>query len=631
MLREEVGGRATFFVDSLRTLNLAAHEPIVPFAAEPGLVSRLDQLVEFRDPLGAAAKQFLPRLRSAFLVETSVAAERLARENPAYNFLTPDGTCYQGRAVTGGRPAEAGPLVMKHELRILEVEALRLERETDESQAAVERMEATRLEAERTLEQITTEQVEAGKTVVAATWERDQSREQLARLGMELAACQNEIARIRQEAQTARQLAEQAIEKRDASIRAREAAEREMADATATIAETRQLAQVQQEELADKRAAKAAIDERFASAAAIAARMEEERRELAARTMALAGQQAAIAAEQQELLRQTEEQEQQMGSLRAECQRLEARKTALELEWNQARTRMAETDDALRMGRQKLGDLREERSRHEIGRARNDAEREHLRAACLNELNAQPEDLIAEQPALFTGEELAAADTQYHEMKSRVESMGPINMMALEEYNECEQRYGFLGREREDLLQSIADTQQAITELDQVSREKFEEAFGIINTHFASAFTTLFGGGTGQMRLSEPDSSGDAGIDIAAQPPGKRLQNVLLLSGGEKALTALALLIAIFRYRPSPFCILDEVDAPLDETNVGRFAQMVADMSGDAQFIVVTHNRRTMEMASVLYGVTMQEPGVSKLVSVKWEQQARAAAASNAA
>ena len=132
------------------------------------------------------------------------------------------------------------------------------------------------------------------------------------------------------------------------------------------------------------------------------------------------------------------------------------------------------------------------------------------------------------------------------------------------------------------------------------------------------------------MRLSEPDTAGDAGIDIVAQPPGKRLQNVLLLSGGEKALTALALLIAIFRYQPSPFCILDEVDAPLDETNVGRFAQMVSDMSTDAQFIVVTHNRRTMEMASALYGVTMQEPGVSKLVSVKWEE-ARSAAGGHAA
>ena len=150
------------------------------------------------------------------------------------------------------------------------------------------------------------------------------------------------------------------------------------------------------------------------------------------------------------------------------------------------------------------------------------------------------------------------------------------------------------------------------------------------------AFQTLFGGGSGEMRLTEPDSSGDSGIDIVAQPPGKRLQNVLLLSGGEKALTALSLLIAVFRYQPSPFCILDEVDAPLDEANVGRFNKMLLDMGGETQFIVVTHNRKTMEMGSVMYGVTMQEPGVSKLVSVRWEEavaadNSAARAASNAA
>ena len=210
--------------------------------------------------------------------------------------------------------------------------------------------------------------------------------------------------------------------------------------------------------------------------------------------------------------------------------------------------------------------------------------------------------------------------------------MGPVNMMALEEYNECEQRYRFLSRERDDLLASIADTQQAITELDLVSREKFEEAFVAINASFTDAFRALFGGGTGEMRLIEADSSGDPGIDVVAQPPGKRLQNVVLLSGGEKALTALALLIAIFRYQPSPFCILDEVDAPLDEANVGRFADMVAHMGAQTQFIVVTHNRRTMEMAPVFYGVTMQEPGVSKLVSVRWnENTGQARAASHAA
>ena len=619
LLREEFGGRATFFVDSLRTLNLADQDVVSTFSHETG-VSRLDRLVEFRDPLGPAAKQFLPRLRSAFLVEQSEAAERLARQNPSYIFLTPDGTCYHGRAVTGGRPTEAGPLATKRELRALESEASRLESSLAELQSAVERMESAKQQAESSLEQMTLEHVEAGKKVVAATLERDQARAELARLSTELAACQSEVEHLRREAHAAKQKADHAIAEREAILKVREAAELDMAEATALITELRQSAQAHQDEVAVKRAEKAAMAERLSGATAIATRIREEREELAARSSSLSAQQGTIEVEQTNLLRLDEEQVHQMDSLRAERERREKQQAELEREFNQARQRTSEVDNTLRTGRQTLTDLREVRNQHEVERARNDSEREHLRTSCLNDLNAHPEDLLAEQLTLLEGDDLAASEAQYQEMKSRVESMGPVNMMALEEYNECEQRFTFLERERADLLQSISDTQQTIGELDQISRQKFEEAFAIINAHFANAFQTLFGGGTGQMRLSEPDSSGEAGIDIATQPPGKRLQNVLLLSGGEKALAALALLIAVFRYQPSPFCILDEVDAPLDETNVGRFAQMVAEMSADAQFIVVTHNRRTMEKASVLYGVTMQEPGVSKLVSVNWEQ-----------
>ncbi|MFZ0923002.1 MAG: hypothetical protein WA020_08055, partial [Candidatus Acidiferrales bacterium] len=247
------------------------------------------------------------------------------------------------------------------------------------------------------------------------------------------------------------------------------------------------------------------------------------------------------------------------------------------------------------------------------------------RQTCVAEAGAQPEELIAQQQELLTGEELAISETSYAEKRARLESMGPVNMMALEEFQECDQRNTFLARERDDLVQSIQNTQQAINELDAVSRQKFEEAFAVINRNFSEAFRTLFGGGTGEMRLTEPDSSGDCGIDVAAQPPGKRLQNILLLSGGEKALTALALLIAVFRFQPSPFCILDEVDAPLDEANVGRFNRMLTEMGEQTQFIIVTHNRKTMEMGTVLYGVTMQEPGVSKLVSVRWDESAERA------
>ena len=202
-------------------------------------------------------------------------------------------------------------------------------------------------------------------------------------------------------------------------------------------------------------------------------------------------------------------------------------------------------------------------------------------------------------------------------MRARLDAMGPVNMMALEEYKETAERHQFLGTQRKDLLDAIENTAATIREIDQVSRQKFEEAFNKINENFQATFRKLFGGGHGFMRLTDLENSAESGIDVVASPPGKKLQNVLLLSGGEKALTALALLVGIFQYTPSPFCILDEVDAPLDEANIARFTELVREMSVQTQFILITHSKRTMSIAPVLYGVTMQEPGVSKLVSVQ--------------
>ncbi|MFB3153406.1 MAG: AAA family ATPase, partial [Candidatus Acidiferrales bacterium] len=207
------------------------------------------------------------------------------------------------------------------------------------------------------------------------------------------------------------------------------------------------------------------------------------------------------------------------------------------------------------------------------------------------------------------------------EIKHKLENIGPINMMALEEFQECEQRHSFLAKQRDDLLASIADTRRAISEIDEVSQQRFNQAFAIINQNFAETFRTLFGGGSATLRLTDEESPGDSGVDLICQPPGKRLQNVLLLSGGEKALTALALLVAIFRYSPSPFCILDEVDAPLDDTNIGRFTRLLVEMSAQTQFILITHSKKTMEVASLLYGVTMQR-AVSQIVSVRFDQAA---------
>lgn len=619
MLRDEVGGRATFFVDSLRNLRLDEYEPIIHFRAEDGVISRLDRLVEFRDPLGAAAKQFLPRLRSAYLTGSAAAAEKLAQENPQYAFVTPEGTCYQGRMVTGGRPDEAGPLGMKRELRALDGEVAHLEAQLAERQTQLETLAAELRGAEQSLEEISEQQREAERNVISASHRHQQTQSELARLGLDLTVCQNELARIRREVEDARARAERAKHEHAAAALSRADAESESARLTEELAQLRGATQSEQNELAAARADLAAMNERATAAEAAAARLAEEFAELERRHAALRQQELSISDESSALARQNEENARQLEGLRGEKLRLEVRQRELEEEWNTGRTRVTQMEDHLRMGRQSLQEFREQRSQAEIERAKNDSDREHLRETCVAEVNAQPEDLIATETAFMTGEELAAAEANYREMKQRIEAMGPVNMMALEEFNECEQRFGFLTRERDDLLQSIADTQQAIAELDQVTKEKFEQAFNAINAHFSTAFHTIFGGGMAEMRLTEPDSSGDAGIDIVASPPGRRLQNVLLLSGGEKAMTALALLIAIFRYQPSPFCILDEVDAPLDEANVGRFTRLIGEMSAHTQFIIVTHNRKTMETGSVLYGVTMQEPGVSKLVSVRWE------------
>ena len=633
LLRNEMGGRATFFVDSQVNLDNQTHEADGSLPLAPGVVARLDRLVEFRDPLGPTAKHFLTKLRTAYLVDAAVA-EQLAHENPHSYYLTLEGTCYHGRIVSGGRAGEAGPLALKRELRQHDAEAIRLERISQEQQEQLTQLGHEISAGESAVAVANSQHVEAEKSLVAATHLLDQARSDLQRIELQLSTEREEISRLNSEAEAARLRVEQSRRQHAEAVRSRAATETESSDSAEKLLRMRHDFQDLQERLGTGREELATMTERLMSAEAAGQKASEEIGLAEERLSSLRQQQRAMDQERSELESSCGQLSLQAEDLRKEKYRMEEQKAALEKEWEAARSRTALLEESVRAKRQSLDELRAERSQRQIEKARNDADRDYLRQTCVAELNSQPEDLMAQEAQLLVGEDLVTAETNYNEMKARVEAMGPVNMMALEEFQECEQREGFLRRERDDLVAAIENTRLTITELDQVSRQKFEEAFNFINAHFAIAFQSLFGGGHGEMRLSEPDSSGEAGIDIAAQPPGKRLQNILLLSGGEKALTALALLIAVFRYQPSPFCILDEVDAPLDEANVGRFNKMLAEMCAQTQFIVVTHNRKTMEMGSVLYGVTMQEPGVSKLVSVKWEEAASAAApkaASNAA
>src|SRR6202022_1496896 len=273
LLRDEVGGRATFFVDSLRNLKLTEYEPIVHFRAEDGVISRLDNLVGFRDPLGAAAKQFLPRLRAGYLTDSATAAEKLARENPQYAFVTPDGTCYQGRMVTGGRADEAGPLGMKRELRALDAEVMQLENEASAGQAACEALTADLQLAQKALEDVDLQQREADRKVFASKHRHQQMQGELARLGLELTVCQNELRRIRQDVEQARTRADRAKNEHATATANRAHAEAERARLTEHLTELRGSIESDQNELAAGRAELAAMNERLTAAEALAARL----------------------------------------------------------------------------------------------------------------------------------------------------------------------------------------------------------------------------------------------------------------------------------------------------------------------------------------------------------------------
>jgi chromosome segregation protein len=203
------------------------------------------------------------------------------------------------------------------------------------------------------------------------------------------------------------------------------------------------------------------------------------------------------------------------------------------------------------------------------------------------------------------------------DLRGRLERMGEVNLAAIGEYEELTTRFQFMNQQKDDLEKSIADLQRTIVKLNRICRLRFKESFEEINDKFQSIFPRLFRGGTAKLVLTDENDYLETGVDIIVQPPGKRLQSITLLSGGEKALTAVSLLFAIFLTKPSPFCFLDEVDAPLDDANLDRFNDMIREMSQFSQFVLVTHNKKTMQAAEVLYGITMSEPGVSKVVSVR--------------
>jgi chromosome segregation protein len=480
----------------------------------------------------------------------------------------------------------------------------------------------------------------------------------------------DQLARERRQAEEERNALEQRQEEARASILALEQEQR-FADERFTetqrrLFEARERVQELGRRAAEARAAHAGLVERALALASEVRRIEEANAEMEARAQSLATEIESTRARIQELRDAAAAGRTQLTADIRELDDLRAAVAAADDAVSTIRISTDALEASIRTARSELEGIRSMVSEYDVARATAESDLSHLAAACVDAVQATLDEVMVEVEALEaagaavpdarvicadepeegsdeegampaeSGEPAApsaveaadaavaaaeqrtlSAEDAISTLRGKIDRLGPVNMMAIEQYDELETRYAFLTTQRTDLVESIAQTTEAIKRIDETTRERFVMAFAAINRNFQEVFTTLFGGGRAGLTLLDENDPLESGIEIVAQPPGKRLQSVQLLSGGEKALTAISLMFGLFKYKPSPFCLLDEIDAPLDDANIGRFVEMLRSMQEHTQFILITHHRKTMEIADRLYGVTMEEPGVSKLISVQ--------------
>ena len=584
---------------------------------EPGLIPLRDA-IKVLNGFGRSLEAILPKLRHSYLVNDAEAARQLTERYAHAYFLTPEGECFHNATVTGGKTASEGPLALKRELREAENRLARLEVELGkaETEAAI---------LARSIEELTA-------LLVARSEQRRISETEAANLGASLKQMEGEAQRIERRLQ---EWTLQAARNKDACDAKRSSIEQKHEELMRLEAEHAQAEKGQdelqaklnlmreqreglQQEAAQLTAELAGLEERRRGAEAAFQRIDRLFADLQRRVQSLEQQSAAATAEKEQRIAESAALAQKQTELTAVRAEALALTQSIAEQSRTLRAQLAEMETQLKTARANIDQLRENRAGKSSELAKLHSDLEYLEQSCLAEVNVEAQVLRDDtEIARIQGEELAAEEETCRGLKQRIEQMGPVNMMALDEYKETAERHAFLETQRKDLVESIENTQETIKEIDQITRTKFEEAFTKINENFGVVFSRLFQGGQAFLRLTDAENYDESGLEIVASPPGKKLQNVLLLSGGEKSLTALALLVGIFQFQPSPFCALDEVDAALDETNVGRLADLLHSLSKETQFLLVTHSKRMMQAADMIYGVTMQERGVSKVVSVK--------------
>ena len=544
LLRTDVDGRATFLVhpeDSQAKFSFAVDE--VARAATPGQsIVPLKHAIRVLNGFGRSLEVILPKLRDGYIVPEPTSARELALSNPDAFFLSQSGECFHNVTVTGGKQRAEGPLSMKRELR----DVMRL---LNELEAALRNDELRVLTLAREIKELTsrldrleTEKREAEKQAMTSGHMLQQLDSEMVRVSERLDICHHEIQRLNSE----RAEQEALIGSRQAELstlqKQREELEVLAATANEALGATRERRDSAAQNASQHLARVATLEERHRSATAVLEKIESLVVDMNTRANSLQAQIESSAVEK--LQRETENQQMisQLEELEAERNTTEARDGLLQFESDQVRARLAEIEDVLREARQLLDQARDRRGELSATAAKLQSDSQYMAETCLNELGIQRHELMADSTIpIISGDPLAAEDQLYREMRTRLDAMGPVNMMALEEYKETAERHAFLDTQRKDLLDSIENTQATIKEIDTFSRQKFEEAFHKINENFQTTFRKLFGGGHAFMRLTDEENSAESGIDVVASPPGKKLQNVLLLSGGEKALTALAL------------------------------------------------------------------------------------------
>jgi chromosome segregation protein len=615
LLKSGVDGRATFLINPAEQAALFEEE--ADSISGPGITPLKDS-IRVLNGFGRSLEFILPKLKHGYLVADSAEALRMAALYPYAFFLTPEGECFHNATVTGGKPASEGPLALKRELR--------------ETESRLAKLETSLAQAETEAAALTRNIEELAAQLESHSEERRQAERSTADQGAALKQMESETQRVDRRLQEwtaqaarnkdARETKKIAIDQKREETQRLEAehaqSEAGLDELLAQLAMLRQKREGLQQEAAQVTAELAGLEERRRGAEAAFQRIDRLHADLERRVLAIEQQRAAATAEREQRTSESAtlvQKESELAAVRAEALAL-AQTYAAQAQG--LRQQLVAIENQLKTGRAALDQLRENRAGRssEVAKLRSDLE--HLEASCLTEVNAEASALRADaEIAHFGGDELLAEEETCRALRQRIEQMGPVNMMALDEYKETAARHSFLETQRRDLMESIENTQETIKEIDQISRTKFDEAFARINENFAVVFTRLFHGGQAFLRLTDVENQAESGLEIVASPPGKKLQNVLLLSGGEKALTALALLVGIFQFQPSPFCVLDEVDAALDETNVGRLADLLHSLSKETQFLLVTHSKRMMHSADIIYGVTMQDPGVSRVVSVR--------------